>query len=340
MGKEPQSRDDKEERARLADRFESNHHMQESGALICEPLTRGEARTVINALRSAGVSTNAGLVAEIENELSQPKVGAEDVWYCVVDDRPCSKVEGCSAGECAKYGQPAVEKVRRLARLAHRSAQALAAPSPERAGHVEEIERLQAGVPPEEWDKLPSRSSEGTRTDEPRTPRVDKMRFRAWSVAGRDVWVVSEGDARQLERELAEAKNDVARIHKDKMEWVTANLPGGWIDDLRNKVISLQSATASRAIADVSAERRRQVEGEGWTAAHDDQHTHGDLAQAAACYAIYASGRSVPPDLWPWAMEWWKPKDRRRDLVRAAALVIAEIDRLDRAMDSTGGQDG
>ena len=47
------SSDDKEECARLADRFESNHHMQESGALICEPLTRGEARTVINVLRSA-----------------------------------------------------------------------------------------------------------------------------------------------------------------------------------------------------------------------------------------------------------------------------------------------
>jgi hypothetical protein len=27
---------------------------------------------------------------------------------------------------------------------------------------------------------------------------------------------------------------------------------------------------------------------------------------------------------------WWKPKDRRRDLVRAAALIIAEIERLDR----------
>ena len=36
-------------------------------------------------------------------------------------------------------------------------------------------------------------------------------------------------------------------------------------------------------------------------------------------------------DLWPWAASWWKPKNRRRDLVRAAALIVAEIERIDRA---------
>lgn len=65
------------------------------------------------------------LVAEIEDELNRPKVGAEGVWYCVADDKPCPKDEGCSAGHCDKYGQPAVEKVRRLARLANRAAEAL-----------------------------------------------------------------------------------------------------------------------------------------------------------------------------------------------------------------------
>jgi len=36
-------------------------------------------------------------------------------------------------------------------------------------------------------------------------------------------------------------------------------------------------------------------------------------------------------NLWPWGKEWWKPSDRRRDLVKAGALIAAEIDRLDRA---------
>jgi hypothetical protein len=35
--------------------------------------------------------------------------------------------------------------------------------------------------------------------------------------------------------------------------------------------------------------------------------------------------------IWPWDRKWWKPTDRRRDLVKAAALILAEIERLDRA---------
>lgn len=103
----------------------------------------------------------------------------------------------------------------------------------------------------------------------------------------------------------------------------------------------------SKAIDDVVAERHRQIEAEGWTEAHDDQHSDRSLARAAACYVQQATGRAwviedegedyyqaeEMPDDWPesWAEEWWKPKNPRRDLVRAAALLIAEIERLDRA---------
>ena len=83
--------------------------------------------------------------------------------------------------------------------------------------------------------------------------------------------------------------------------------------------------TLKGAIADIAAERRRQVEAEGWTPEHDDAHDDNELSRAAACYAI---GNVA---YWPWEAMWWKPKDRRRDLVRAAALIVAEIERLDRA---------
>lgn len=91
---------------------------------------------------------------------------------------------------------------------------------------------------------------------------------------------------------------------------------------------------------EIAAERRRQVEAEGWAPSHDDAHQDGQLAGAAACYAMHGLQignnalaervRRLARDLWPWARGWWKPKDRRRDLVRAAALLVAEIERLDR----------
>jgi hypothetical protein len=106
---------------------------------------------------------------------------------------------------------------------------------------------------------------------------------------------------------------------------------------------------------DVLEERKRQISQEGWTPEHDNTHKHGELAMAAALYASPRVGLCIPvvnndgvsfDDPWPWwkdtkatgrsstyrARAWWKPKDRRRDLVRAAALILAEIERLDRAM--------
>lgn len=84
----------------------------------------------------------------------------------------------------------------------------------------------------------------------------------------------------------------------------------------------------------VIEERRRQVIKEGWTAEHDDEHVGGELAMAGACYAFDGArnggGMGVPKE-WPWDAKWWKSKSYRRDLVRAAALIIAEIERLDRA---------
>ena len=88
-----------------------------------------------------------------------------------------------------------------------------------------------------------------------------------------------------------------------------------------------------RVIDEISLERQRQIEVEGWTAGHDDKHARGEMARAAACYAMPDSFRDFKHRaslLWPWSREWWKPKDRRRDLIRAGALIVAEIERLDR----------
>jgi hypothetical protein len=92
--------------------------------------------------------------------------------------------------------------------------------------------------------------------------------------------------------------------------------------------------TEQSVIEEIASERLRQMLVEGWTPAHDDEHAEGEIARAAACYAT--QGRyhypipGNPPPTWPWAAEWWKPKGYRRNLIRAAALLVAEIERLDR----------
>lgn len=91
----------------------------------------------------------------------------------------------------------------------------------------------------------------------------------------------------------------------------------------------------SAAVTDeIYWERRRQIEVEGYPPDHDEYNSGGELAAAAACYALSASGPGCegddPPPMWPWVAEVWKPKNPRRDLIRAAALIVAEIERLDR----------
>lgn len=96
-------------------------------------------------------------------------------------------------------------------------------------------------------------------------------------------------------------------------------------------------------IDEIAAERRRQIEEEGWTPEHDDRHRDGEMAQAAACYAacrqrvenvttivVPRDGSSAGWLRWPWSWSWWKPTTPRRDLIKAGALIVAEIERLDR----------
>lgn len=87
----------------------------------------------------------------------------------------------------------------------------------------------------------------------------------------------------------------------------------------------------SNAVQSVISERQRQQSVEGWTPEHDDEHAEGEMAEAAACYAMFANhqGFSLPAH-WPWSREWWKQSGQRRDLVKAGALILAEIERIDR----------
>lgn len=90
----------------------------------------------------------------------------------------------------------------------------------------------------------------------------------------------------------------------------------------------------------IAIERQRQMATERFTSTHDEQYQRGELAKAAVAYAQLAAteleagtrghiGWLNPPAIWPWEAHWWKPVDARRDLVRAGALIAAQIDLID-----------
>ncbi len=141
-----------------------------------------------------------------------------------------------------------------------------------------------------------------------------------------------------------EQERDAALANADALAVQVLKL-GGTISFAHHRTD--QAGQVPQAWLDVQAERRRQVEAEGWTPEHDDAHSHGEMARAAACYAL--AGSSAPNDgtaallvslAWPWDEQWWKPSTARRDLVKACALALAEIERLDRACISQSPQPG
>ena len=93
----------------------------------------------------------------------------------------------------------------------------------------------------------------------------------------------------------------------------------------------------------IAEERQKQIEKERWTAEHDAEHKDGELANAAAYYAMTEDtidfinnewGNDMHLHIWPFEKESLKltPENRVRELQKAGALIAAEIDRLNRAL--------
>lgn len=85
----------------------------------------------------------------------------------------------------------------------------------------------------------------------------------------------------------------------------------------------------SVGVSRIGDERRRQIEAEGWTKAHDyTEHAGGELGWAAQCYLIEALEPGESTAFWPEGWEWKPSPDPIRNLEKAGALIAAEIDRL------------
>lgn len=111
----------------------------------------------------------------------------------------------------------------------------------------------------------------------------------------------------------------------------------GRIGELVGLELLLNTGGAGRGVTAIAQERRGQIEREGYAPSEDDEYTAGELAQAACAYITWEWSEADDREghlavHWPasWNPAAFKPKDRRSDLVRAGALIAAEIDRLDR----------
>lgn len=93
----------------------------------------------------------------------------------------------------------------------------------------------------------------------------------------------------------------------------------------------------------IAKERKRQIEEEGWSKEHDLEQGCMTLAVAGASYVLDSAAihsdyhdtwtvkyQDYSDSIWPFDEEWFKatPDDPVRQLVKAGALIAAEIDRF------------
>lgn len=141
---------------------------------------------------------------------------------------------------------------------------------------------------------------------------------------------------------------------KDESRWVEIrDINAHAFPDMRSHsyypagtVIKLPAAAPGKEVPqawlDVQAERRRQVEVEGYHGFRDNHYISYELSKAARAYievSWHALSGGLPckkPESWPW-MAGFKWSDGRTMLVKACALALAEIERLDRATATQGG---
>ena len=148
---------------------------------------------------------------------------------------------------------------------------------------------------------------------------------------------------------------DIRKWQEDQKEWFDPTVReivaeyAAWRDQqdhsqllkqesLSNKAEQRVRAEIGRVANDVISERNRQSEVEGFSADRDDLYTDFQLSRAASVYAQIAGYSNAARNAqayighsqWPWDYVWLKPTTRRHDLVKAAALLFAEIERLDR----------
>lgn len=142
-----------------------------------------------------------------------------------------------------------------------------------------------------------------------------------------------------MKSNLNEQLDHINKVHSDTRRALILGLQE--LKDIAREGLLVEFSRFTTAGIDlIAAERKRQLEQEGYTLGHDDSHDNHQLALAAAAYAMPAviispshEWHTDRDELYPFDLSTWKPSpdDRLRELVKAGALISAEIERILRA---------
>ncbi|HHE7826624.1 hypothetical protein [Pseudomonas aeruginosa] len=148
-------------------------------------------------------------------------------------------------------------------------------------------------------------------------------------------WPVLQGARNQLNiKRISEQPYDESKLHSAIAAMLAAAPGNSAQHSVPELLVRAEDFVSGKEVPqawlDVQAERRRQITAEGWTPEHDDLYCAAELPRAAAAYILNGANDEAPA-IWPFSAKWWKPRDARSNYVRAGALILAEIERLDRA---------
>lgn len=139
-----------------------------------------------------------------------------------------------------------------------------------------------------------------------------------------------------MNTKLNEQLDHINKIHNDTRRVLILGLQE--LKEIAREGLLVEFSRFTTAGIDlITAERKRQLEQEGYTLDHDDSYDNHELILAAMAYALpdvilYPSHEwhTDRDELYPFDHATWKPSpdDRIQELVKAGALISAEIERL------------
>lgn len=100
------------------------------------------------------------------------------------------------------------------------------------------------------------------------------------------------------------------------------------IDSLPNRAFKEDCVSKAKGADLIRKERIRQIEEEGYDASHDFSEPLDSIIAAAISYAMHDIDHEEAEAWWQRDLKFWKPRDRKRNLIRAGALIAAALDKM------------